>query len=1249
MSIDIKLNIANAISGFSKGNLFNNAIQLFNTLGYNTERQTRLHTTTFASFKENFIEPGSAFNEEKALVKDWNYVDLLFQLSAGEMQKQESLFKPTIERNEPASYLFFSVELDGKIYTRNQLSEITREINKLFRMHVFVVFKYGQYLSLSLIDRRANKKVIDKDVMEKVTHVFNISVSKPHSAHIQILYTFSFNAIAAESRKKRIESFNDLQTGWRKVISTDILNKQFYLDYSKLSVKLINAIYPVQVKNKLVAHQGVLNLLNRIMFIYFVQKKEWIMNDENFIIHFWNNYTESKQENNFHQHWLNTIFFNAFNGKAWQAHKSLKYLPTAIQNELANFPYLNGGLYAFNSDHDNFILPDNLFKEIFHFFESYIFTIAEDTPYDVNLEISPELLGKMYEGMINATDLNDVDAENGIIYTERPEINFMTRRSFVEVLDKKLNGSLSREFLYHFVFDEPGQKYEVLKRYKVNTKNLRDSILSITVCDPACGSGSLLLGVIQLQMELLRVLDAYENKPHTPKDDFDIKKQLISECIYGVDIKEWAVRIAELRLWLYMIAEAEFTKEELVKKPLLPNLDFKLRCGNSLLQKFGGLNFTIEDIFKGKRKTSGAAKQLNDYIKKKKAFILNQAEADTTYEKLKQEESAVFRDLIREMITEKEILVKNKAKQTSLFATATQKEMFEGETAAIQKEIVQLKKLRDFIRDEKRLPFSYDIDFMEVFLAKENDPGFDLIIGNPPYVRQEQILPPEDGEYLEYLLLSENKDEKAKVNKAYKEELNDKVYKTFPFLSTTIKTTIDGKNRTVPVYGSKVPGRSDLYCYFQLLCPAYLNSKGTFCYIISNSWLDVDFGSYVQHFLLKHTNLYAVYDCNVRSFDAKVNTIVYLHSALQNTSEKRDGFYKTLQPVDNTVQFVMNKIDYIEAAYAPLLLEQEHCHKNTFKDLYRVITLTQKELYAAGYDDEQVQHTGDKWGGKYLRAPEIYYTILKKGKHKLVRLGDVADVRFGIKTGANEFFYLDQVAIDKWDIEEEFLVPVFKGPKDSKTIQIYRKDLSLNLFYCHKTRKELNGTNALKYIQWGEREKFNERPSCKGRTNWYDVGVREISLGVFPSGFGEIFRFFLNKKFLIDKRLYEIYTHDENVLAVLNSSLTPFMMEVNSRTGLGDGLLDYTVYEAKNVLIADFAKKQKIEYNFKREIQNIFLELGFDKTQPIREQQPNPLPDRKELDDIIFDEIGLTNDERNEIYWSVAELVQQRINKAASR
>ena len=533
MSIESKNNIDIALKAFSSsGAFFKNALNLFHTLGYNTERQAQLPSPTFKGFKESFLQEQTTFNEEKAFVKDWSAIHLLFQLSTTEMQKQEQLFKETINRNEPASFLFFAIELSGNDYSRNQLASIAREINKPFPMHVFILFKYNSKLSFSLIDRRQNKKILDKDVIEKVTHLYNISITKPHAAHIHILYTFSLDAITLESPKRKITSFVELQNGWRRVISTDILNKQFYRDYSKLSVSLIRVIFPEQVASKMTAHQGVLNLLNRIMFIYFVQKKEWIMKDQNFIFHLWQDYKTSNQKNKFHQHWLNTIFFSAFNGKAWKAHKSYTMLPQNLQLQLPNFPYLNGGLFAYHNEYDNFILEDKYFEDIFNFFEGYIFTISEDTPYDVNLEINPELLGKMYEGMINATDLDDVDAENGIIYTERPEINFMARRSFVEVLDKKLNGTLSREFLYHFVFDEPQQKFELLKHYKINIALLRQAILSITICDPSCGSGSILLGAIQLQMELLRVLDAFAGSPHSPKDDFIIKKQLISECIY---------------------------------------------------------------------------------------------------------------------------------------------------------------------------------------------------------------------------------------------------------------------------------------------------------------------------------------------------------------------------------------------------------------------------------------------------------------------------------------------------------------------------------------------------------------------------------------------------------------------------------------------------------------------------------------------------------------------------------------------
>jgi hypothetical protein len=1257
--------IQEAIQAFNSDKLYHSSIALFKALDYTSNKTDRITPNNFDGFMAGFGIPKSIINPEKALASHWKQIEFVFQLDTAGMKQHETLFQETVNRNEPASYLFFSIELTENDYSRNQLSQIAREINKPFPMNVFVLFRYGNFLTLSLIDKRQNKKILHKDVVEKITHLYKINIQKPHAAHLRILRSFSFESIVSEAPKKRVTSFAELHNGWRKVISTDILNKQFYLDYSQLSVKLIQAIYPGQIQNKLIAHQGILNLLNRIMFIYFVQKKEWIMKDENFILHFWRAYKASGEKDTFHENWLNSIFFSAFNGIALRGPKAFKALPEPYKTEIISFPYLNGGLFAKNDEYDNFILSDSYFTVIFTFFESYIFTITEDTPYDVNLEISPELLGKMYEGMINATDLDDVDAENGIIYTERPEINFMTRRSFVEVLDRKLKGALSREFLYHFVFDEPEQKPEILKRYKVNTKTLRQAIVTITSCDPACGSGSIILGVIQLQMELLRVLDAFDGNTHSPKDDFLIKKQLISECIYGVDIKEWAVRIAELRLWLYMIAEAEFTKEELTKTPLLPNLDFKLRKGNSLLQKFGSLDFTLEELLKGRSKSAGAARKLNEFVKKKKAFILNQEESNTTYKKLKAEEFSVFIQFIDELIIEKDIRLKNLGKQGKQMSFLPEPEQVEADLFAeekeeLRREIERLKQLKASMHKEKRLPFSYDIDFMEVFLTND-DPGFDLIIGNPPYVRQEQILPPDDGEYLEYLLLPENKDEKAKVNKEYKEQLNAKVYKTYPFLSTTVKTQIEGKNKTIPVYGTKVPGRSDLYCYFQLLCPDYLNSNGTFCFIISNSWLDVDFGGFIQQFLLKHTQLYGVYDCNVRSFDAAVNTIIYLHSAITNIPKQLSGAkgkYKLVQPIENTVKFVMNKIDFTNAAYAPLLLEQEHCHKNTFRDLYRVISLSQAELYAAGYDDEQFHFTGDKWGGKYLRAPEIYYTILQKGKDKLVKLGEIAEVRFGIKTGANDFFILDNETLSKWEIEDEFLVPIIKSPKECDQIETNSTLLPNKLIYCHKDKSDLKGTKILKYIQWGEESEvingienraYNLRPSTKGRAKWWDVGLWTHADALWMEFIYEVNRVYLNSaKVLESDKFYGLTFKkpiDSNIC--LNNSIVSLQRELLGFSSLGEGALKLPVYEVKNILIVNpiVAVDVKIE----RKVLSVFNELGFDKSMTIRDQQPNPLPDRKALDDIIFDELGLTSEERNEVYWSVAELVKQRLDKAASR
>lgn len=1215
------------LSIFNTASLFDAATNLFKQLGVKTNSNTTEPLPIESVLKEHLRET-STF---KAIDKTYfiglidNEVissgDGLFEYKISYDEAQQKI------NNEYKGLMIFAVNINNTHKpTANQLRDITRAFNRISeQMPVVVIYKTGNSISFSNCERIKFRQVWRKgEKVGKVSVLYDVNIIKPHQGHLRILKSLAVEEIKKYDKRNKVESFNDLHRAWINVFNTDVLNKQFYLDYQKLSVKLINAINPEQIENKLTAHQGILNLLNRIMFLYFVQKKEWIMNDENFIIHFWNDYKVTGKRNVFHNEWLNSIFFSAFNGIAYRDPKAIKALPEPYKSEIINFPFLNGGLFSYNDDYDNFLLPDIYFENIFDFFESYIFTISEDTPYDVNLEINPELLGKMYEGMINATDLDDVDAENGIVYTERSEINFMTRRSFVEVLDKKLDGLLSREFLYHFIFDEPEQKNEILKHYKPNIERIRQAITSITACDSACGSGSMILGVIQLQMELLRTLDNYVGKPHSAKDDFIFKKQLISECIYGVDIKEWAVRIAELRLWLYMISEAEFSKEELIKTPLLPNLDFKLRKGDSLIQKIGSLDFSLEELLKGRKRTSGATKQLNDFIKRKKDFIVNQNVSETTYHKLKVEEYSVFMNFIQELIIENDIKLKNlgkREKQISMFAEPEQAEIdiYAEEKKEIKNEIDKLKRLQETIHKEKRLPFSYDIDFMEIFLTKE-DAGFDLIISNPPYVRQEEILPPEDGEYLEYLLKPENKNEKAKISKEYKEALNEKVYKTYPFLNTKVKTQVNGKNKTIPIYGNKVPGRSDLYCYFQLLCPSFLNSKGTFCYIIGNSWLDTEFGSFIQHFLLKHTKIYAIYDSNVRSFNAKVNTIIYLHSGLLNTSYKIDTEFKTLNPIDNTVSFIMNKLDYSQLAYAPLLLEQENCKINTIKDIFRVIPKTQSELFDLGYDEIEKEYVGDKWGSKWLYSPEIYFKILEKGQSKITVLKNL-------------------LSLSQRNTLEAFNKIVVKKVPDGNDIPYLSSSKLLSKIY-HKPDEILN---------------FIDRRKSKYKSGYKHYIIPDLISNRFIGDrvfFVEGDDYLVGDTFFIAK--FKNQDKKQLYLACLNSSLTILNVLVTGRKNMGDGVLLFYGPELRNLqlLLPQQKHNQILEIYSSmkhRKIIDLYNELGYDKNTPIRQQNPNPIQDRKELDNILFDEIGLNTDERKEVYWSIGELLKDRTEKASSR
>jgi very-short-patch-repair endonuclease len=323
------------------------------------------------------------------------------------------------------------------------------------------------------------------------------------------------------------------------------------------------------------------------------------------------------------------------------------------------------------------------------------------------------------------------------------------------------------------------------------------------------------------------------------------------------------------------------------------------------------------------------------------------------------------------------------------------------------------------------------------------------------------------------------------------------------------------------------------------------------------------------------------------------------------------------------------------------------------------------------------KYEGNKWGGKYLRAPDIFFTILEKGKGKLVRLGDIAEVRFGIKTGCNEFFYLTPLTSPlikgghrgvlkvrngagwEGEIEEEFLKPVIKSPRECKNIMIKPEDLRFKVFMCHKDKKELKGTSALKYIEWGEKQGFHKRPSCKSRQRWWDLGENNAPI-IIRSTFNDKFDFFFNpKRFLLDKVMYGIFARGDTELIsmLLNTTFVAMYIEIYGTYGLGEGALFVAVYNFDNILIISptaISPMQKeilskvSEKLLMRETLNIYAELGINPSLPIREQKPNPLPDRKSLDDIVFDILGLTEDERNEVYWAVCELVKNRLEKARS-
>ena len=285
---EIKFSIEHAIKAFSSGNLTENSLNLFQVLGYNTDRQQPLPDKTFACFKEYYLDSESRFNEEKALTKEWQQIDLLFQLTKEEVTGQNSLFDTAqVDRTIMEAYLFFCIELNDREYTRTAFSQITREINKVFKMPLMVLFKLGDMLSLAVINRRLHKKDAEKDVLEKVTLIKDINIPKPHRAHIEILFDLTIEELR---QVHKFTNFIELHEAWKKTLDTKELNKRFYKELSNWYFWAIKEVYfpgaPFQAMlgaNAATDPQvrehnakNLIRLLTRLLFVWFVKEKNLV-------------------------------------------------------------------------------------------------------------------------------------------------------------------------------------------------------------------------------------------------------------------------------------------------------------------------------------------------------------------------------------------------------------------------------------------------------------------------------------------------------------------------------------------------------------------------------------------------------------------------------------------------------------------------------------------------------------------------------------------------------------------------------------------------------------------------------------------------------------------------------------------------------------------------------------------------------------------------------------------------------------
>jgi len=751
------------LSNFNNKNLFEAATDLFAQLGIKLNSNTTTPLPVEGILKEQL----KAIDVFKAIDK----VYFAGLIDDEVIENNEALFENKIsfsdaEKKITTAYeglMVFAVDL-SKNYEPNrfEINELARAFNRVSKsLPVMLVVRYTDkhnklFISFAACERTKYKQSWRQgEKVGKVSLLKDIDIDAPHTAHLRILKNLSVASIKAQNRKA-IDSFNELYISWQNLLNISALNKAFYDEIIQWFNNAISEIkLPSQPAGSEKHKDFAIRLIARLIFIWFLKELKVISDellvpkkpngDDNDLIQ------PKSSGTSYYKFVLQNLFFNALNKDQSEREEFIadfdffsEYFSgkKKIKELILACPFLNGGLFdenendyvARNKSNNAFTVPDDVLLSengLNSLLSRYKFTIAENTPLDEEVAVDPEMLGRIFENLLaeQSEDTKEAARSNaGAFYTPRPVVSYMCKN----VLLRHLNTDITPQ----------------------NGKAIVHKLLETTVIDPACGSGAFPMGMLEEMMSVLDIADPdgkiwfaemMKSKDSSFREhisDFIADNQvryvkklgLLRNCLFGIDLLEYAVEITKLRCWLSLIVEqkVDFKKPNYNLKPL-PNLEFKFYKRNSLLRTFKGKN--INEMIDALDKKN----LLGELVEMENSYFITKSDKYGTKDEIKKKIYGILEGVVDSQIKEKEkelsatrkainYLKANRAAQAQI----TKEEKKEKKLA---NELGELAIFREKIKDY----FIERVVFPGIFNSKNTASGFDMVIGNPPYVNTKLI------------------------------------------------------------------------------------------------------------------------------------------------------------------------------------------------------------------------------------------------------------------------------------------------------------------------------------------------------------------------------------------------------------------------------------------------------------------------------------------------------------------------------